>query len=70
MNNLRIIALKFSNFANYCINVYFLLITAIKVSKFANSGQKHKIPTTLPKILTNKMVGILCFGLNLQTLLH
>ena len=41
-NNLHIIALKFSIFANYNLNVYFLWITTTKVSKFAGSGQNTK----------------------------
>ena len=34
MNNLRLIVLKFSTFANYNLNVYFLRIIATNVSKF------------------------------------
>ena len=42
-NFLRITALKFSTFENYSLDVYFLSITAIKVSKFTDIGHNIKV---------------------------
>ena len=58
-NNMQIKALKFLTFANYSLNINFLRITTIKVSKFTAFRTNNRIPTTEPEILTTKMVGVL-----------
>ena len=49
----------------------FLLITAIKVSKFTSLSQKHIIPTIHHQIPTTKMDEIMCWPepVNFDTLL-
>ena len=51
MNSLRITDLKVSTFASYKLNIYFLRITATKVSNFTGPGQKHETLTNQPNFV-------------------
>ena len=64
-----ITALKFRTFVNYNLNVYFLRITATKVSKFANSGQNIEFRPFWWSEFRVKWSKICVFGLNLWTLI-
>ena len=69
-NNLRIIVLKSNTFATYNLNVYFILrITSTKVPKFTSSAKHIDFRPLKPKISTTNIVKIMCFGMNLQTLI-
>ena len=61
---MRITFLKFWTYVNYILNVYFLRITNIKVSKYIHSRPNHKIPTTSHKIPATKIIKIILFDLN------